>query len=97
MGGRIRVKINIETERVERAEKNVRIIWSKKEKNLERKKSYFLACQRVLNDLQRTGLFGGRMIRLLAHPLLTSPVSRFLAFSVFLSVAGRAYLRERGE
>ncbi len=49
--------------------------------------------QRVLNDLQRSRLScGGRMTRLLAHPL-PSPLrwSGCLSFSVFLCFAGRAY------
>ncbi len=41
--------------------------------------------QRILNNLQRSRLSCGSMIRLLAHPLLPSPVSKWSLFcSIFL-------------
>jgi hypothetical protein len=46
---------------------------------------------RVLNDLQMTRLYGGRMIRLLAHPPPHHPSASCLSFSDFLCAAGRAY------
>ncbi len=54
--------------------------------------SILLLNQRVLNDVQRTRLSCGRMIRLLAHPpphhlLLACCIS----FAVFLCIAGQAY------
>ncbi len=52
--------------------------------------------QRVLNDLYRVRLSRRCMIWLLLHPLTSLPSASCLSFSVFLCVAGWAYLSERG-
>jgi hypothetical protein len=70
-------------------------------KDLERKGRYLSIIsddgeargQRVLNDLQYRGpgLSCRRMLRLHAHPLPKSPVSKLPLFLSLLCVAGRAY------
>jgi hypothetical protein len=50
------------------------------------------ATQRVLNDLERTMLYCGRMIRLLAHPLPPSPPARKLSLFLSLPLCSRTSL-----
>ncbi len=52
--------------------------------------------QKVLNDLSRTMFSRCHMVWLLPHPIPLAPSAIYLSFSIFLCVAGRAYLWEKG-